>query len=262
MAGEGQILRDAREQKGWDMAKAEDVTKIRVRYLEALEEETYTILPGSTYVKGFLRTYAKHLGLDPEELVSLYKLSEVREPQLKLEAITRAPRKRPQWLKPAALVATGLLALFSVIGIATLSKHEGKTISSEFTPVPLPSAPQEEIAKQAEPNSQPQTQLPTQNPQSVVAAEVEGLTAQLVFTQPCWIVVKVDGQPAIEGTFTQGMTKELKAQDRIELVTVGNAGGVSVTLNGKTLPSLGASSQVVRNVVLKKESLSQVSLLP
>ena len=253
MAGEGQILRDAREQKGWDMVKAEEVTKIRIRYLEALEEENYRILPGTTYIKGFLRTYAKHLGLDAEELLSLYKLSEVREPQPKLESITHTPRKSPHWLKPAALAVTGLLALFIVIGISNLSKHEGKPISTELTS-PLPTAPQEEMAQQPEPAAQPQ--LPAQNPPSVIAAETDGLTAQLVFTQPCWIVVKVDGQPALEGTFTQGMTKELKAKEQIELVTVGNAGGVSVTLNGKTLPSLGASSQVVRNVVLKKESLS------
>lgn len=254
MAGEGQILRNAREQKGWDMVKAEEVTKIRIRYLEALEEENYRILPGTTYIKGFLRTYAKHLGLDAEELLSLYKLSEVREPQPKLESITHTPRKSPHWLKPAALAVTGLLALFIVIGIASFSKHEGKPLASEFTPTPLPTAPQEEKAQPSESNVQPQ--LPAQNPPSVIAAETDGLTAQLVFTQPCWIVVKVDGQPALEGTFTQGMTKELKAKEQIELVTVGNAGGVSVTLNGKTLPSLGASSQVVRNVVLKKESLS------
>lgn len=260
MAGEGQILRDAREQKGWDIAKAEDITKIRIRYLEALEEENYSILPGATYVKGFLKTYAKHLGLDPEELVSLYKLTEVREPQPKLEAFARNPRKRPQWFKPAVLAVTGLLALFIVIGIASLSKDKGKTISPEFTPTPLPSAPQEEMAQQPEPNSQPQ--LPAQNPQSVIAAETDGLIAQLVFTQPCWIVVKVDGQLALEGTFTQGMTKELRAKERIELVTVGNAGGVSVTLNGKTLPSLGASSEVVRNVVLTKETLKQFSTQP
>lgn len=258
MAGEGQILRDAREQKGWDLVKAEDVTKIRIRYLEALEEENYRILPGTTYAKGFLRTYAKHLGLNPEELVSLYKVSEVHEPQPKLESFTHTPRKRPQWLKPVALAVTCLLALFIVIGVANLSQHEGKPNASEFTPTPLPSAPQ--TAQQTEPNVQPQ--VPTQNPQSVIAAETEGLVAQLVFSQPCWIVVKVDGQPALEGTFSQGMTKELKAKDRIELVTVGNASGVSVTLNGKTLPSLGASGEVVRNVVLKKESLSQVSLLP
>lgn len=259
MAGEGQILRDAREEKGWNLRQAEEITKIRIRYLEALEEENYTILPGATYIKGFLRTYAKHLGLDSEEIVALYKASQVIESDFSPESVIHTQRKKPRWLKPALLAATGLVALAIVIGIASLSKPEGKGASPEFTPAPLPTAPQVETAEQQEPSTQPQPNVP---PESTPPTEVEGLQAKLVFTQPVWLIVKVDGQPAIEGTIPQGTTKELIAKDRIELVTVGNAGGVSITLNGKEVPSLGSQGQVVRNVVLKKESISQVSLLP
>jgi cytoskeleton protein RodZ len=260
MAGEGQILRGAREQKGWNIMQAEEITKIRVRYLEALEEENYGILPGSTYIKGFLRTYAKHLGLNSEEIVSLYKSSEVLQTPPKLEPVNQPPRKNPQWLKPVVLAATGLLALIIVIAIANLSSPKNKPNTAEFTPAPLPSAPQVETAKP--PETIPQPQVPAQNPPSLVAAETNELKAQFVFSQPCWLVINVDGKPALEGTFSQGMTKELTAKEQIELVTVGNAGGVSITLNGKTLPSLGTSGQVVRNVFLKKDNLSQVSLLP
>ena len=109
MAGEGQILRQAREQRGWSIQETEEITKIRIRYLQALEDENYRILPGVTYVKGFLRTYAKHLGLNPEELVSLYKSSQVEEPtiiqpQPKLTA--HASQRKPIWMKPAVLAAT------------------------------------------------------------------------------------------------------------------------------------------------------------
>jgi cytoskeleton protein RodZ len=262
MAGEGQILRNAREEKGWSINQAEEVTKIRIRYLEALEAENYAILPGATYIKGFLRTYSKHLGLNSDEIVSLYKASQVNEEQSEFEPVIHVQSKKPQWVKPALAVATGLLALAVVIGIATLSKPEDKTASPQFTPTPLPSAPQVESAQQPETNVQPQAPVqPSQTP-TPTPAEVQGLKAQIVFTEPTWLVVKVDGQPALEGTFQKGITKELTANDRIELVTVGNAGGVSITLNGKAIPSLGASGQVVRNVVLKKDNLTQVSLLP
>ena len=260
MAGEGQILRNAREKKGWDIREAEEVTKIRIRYLEALEGENYSILPGATYVRGFLRTYAKHLGLDSEEIVSLYKSSHAIEPHPNLESVIHKQRKSPQWFKHALLAVTGVLALAIVIVIASLSKPEGKSTSAGFTPSPLPTAPQVDTTQQPETNTQAQSTV--QPPQISAVSEVEGLKVQLVFTQPCWLLVKVDGQPALEGTFSQGMTKELTAKERIEFVTVGNAGGVSITLNGKAIPSLGASSQVVRNVVFTKEKLSQVSLLP
>jgi cytoskeletal protein RodZ len=264
MAGEGQILRDARVQKGWNITQAEDITKIRVRYLEALEEENYRVLPGSTYVKGFLRTYAKHLGLDSEEIISLYKSSEVVEDQPKINSVINTPKKRPQWLRPALFALTGLLTLALVIGIASMSKPGGKDIGTEFTPTPLPSAPSEDTQPaESDPAAEPsQSQPSVQDPSTITAEEIEGLKVQLVFTQKVWLVVHVDGKPALEGTYDQGMTEEVNAKEQIELVNVGNAGGVSITLNGKTLPSLGSQGQVVRNVVLKKETVNQISFQP
>ena len=60
----GNSLREARVRRGIDFAQAELATKIRGKYLRALEEEQFTLLPAQTYVKGFLRTYAEYLGLD------------------------------------------------------------------------------------------------------------------------------------------------------------------------------------------------------
>ncbi len=70
----GEVLRAAREAKGVDLARIERETKIRVRYLTALEEGEYRELPGTVYTKGFLRNYGSYLGLDPEYLVDLYRL--------------------------------------------------------------------------------------------------------------------------------------------------------------------------------------------
>ena len=70
----GEVLRAAREAKGVDLARAERDTKIRERYLSALERGEYRELPGSVYTKGFLRNYGAYLGLDPEYLIDLYRL--------------------------------------------------------------------------------------------------------------------------------------------------------------------------------------------
>ncbi|HHY27216.1 MAG TPA: helix-turn-helix domain-containing protein [Desulfitobacterium dehalogenans] len=260
MAGEGQILRNARVDKGWSLTQAEEVTKIRIRYLEALEEEAYHILPGTTYTKGFLRTYAKHLGISPEEVLERYKASEQQPEKPLIVEPVPPPRKKPQWIKPALVAITGVVALVVVIGIASLSKPQGTNVAPDNIITPLPTAPPEEIAQQ--PENTPPVQTPPQNPQNVIAQENEGVVAQLVFSQPCWIRVNVDGQFAFEGTFTQGATKELRAKEQIELVTVGNAGGLTVTLNGKAWPSLGAQGQVVHNIILKKDTESQVSFVP
>jgi transcriptional regulator with XRE-family HTH domain len=70
----GQALREARTRKRVDMSQVESATKIRAKYLRALENEEWDALPGPTYVKTFLRTYAEYLGLDARSLVEEYKL--------------------------------------------------------------------------------------------------------------------------------------------------------------------------------------------
>jgi cytoskeletal protein RodZ len=70
----GEVLRAAREAKGVDLPRVERDTKIRARYLSAMERGEYRELPGPVYTKGFLRNYGLYLGLDPEYLVDLYRL--------------------------------------------------------------------------------------------------------------------------------------------------------------------------------------------
>ena len=68
----GNSLREARLRQGLEFVEVEQATKIRGKYLRALEDEQFDILPGQTYVKGFLRTYAEYLGLDGELYVDEY----------------------------------------------------------------------------------------------------------------------------------------------------------------------------------------------
>jgi cytoskeleton protein RodZ len=140
-----------------------------------------------------------------------------------------------------------------VIAIPFLS-HSGKTSAdTQYVPAALPSAPKSEPSTPSQSAPEPQS---TQ--QNVEVATTEGLTAQLVFTQPCWIEVKVDGQPPFQATYEAGTSKEVKGISKIELVSVGNAGGLSVTLNGKAYPNLGAAGQVVRNVILTPDTLKSL----
>ncbi|HJP70455.1 MAG TPA: RodZ domain-containing protein [Candidatus Limnocylindria bacterium] len=98
MSGEvhklGEVLRAAREAKGVDLARVERDTKIRERYLVALEGGDYRELPGSVYTKGFLRNYGSYLGLDPEYLIDLYRLE------------TSVAAERPRMPAPPRPIAT------------------------------------------------------------------------------------------------------------------------------------------------------------
>jgi len=248
MAGEGQMLQAAREEKQWSFTYTEEITKIRVRYIQALEEEKYEILPGTTYVKGYLRTYAKQLGLNPDEIISLYNSSATPEPIPVLESPNILVKVRPLWIRPAILGSMAVLAIVLVIAIA-LSQSGNKPIASPYDPVALPSPPQ------AVPITPAPSPPVVPNPANAVAATQEGLTAQLVFTQDCWIEVRIDGQSPFQGLFHAGATKELKGTSKIELVKIGNAAGLSGTLNGKALPSYGDGAKVINNVILTQDTL-------
>lgn len=248
MAGEGQMLQAAREEKQWSFTDTEEITKIRVRYIQALEEEKYEILPGTTYVKGYLRTYAKQLDLNPDEIIALYNSSVTTDPFPVLEAPNILVKVRPLWVRPAIIGSMAFLAIVLVIAIAS-SQPRNKLADPTYAPAALPSAPQAD-------KTMPTPSAVVPSPAKVAATTQDGLTMQLVFTEPCWIKIRVDGQSSLQGTFTAGTSKEVKGTDKIELVSVGNAGGVSVTLNGKAMPSLGKTGAIVNNVVLTKNNLN------
>lgn len=128
MAGIGASLREARMRQRIDITEAEADTKIRGKYLRALENEEWALLPGPTFVKSFLRTYADYLGLDGRTLVEEFKLKYERpEMQAIVPPRPREPgrRQRPRgagngpsgrgrlWLV-LALLAVVLIGLFAI----------------------------------------------------------------------------------------------------------------------------------------------------
>src|SRR5271168_3883894 len=94
MAEIGETLRDARMRAHIDVSEIEAKTKIRAKYLRALENEEWGLLPGPTFVKSFLRTYAQALGLDGKALVEEYRLHHERPSEAMLEPIVSAPHGR------------------------------------------------------------------------------------------------------------------------------------------------------------------------
>jgi cytoskeletal protein RodZ len=105
----GEVLRAAREAKGVDIGRVERETKIRERYLSALERGDYGDLPGSVYTKGFLRNYGTYLGLDPEYLIDLYRL-ETSTPVTERPRMPVPPRPLATRGSRAFVVTPGVIA--------------------------------------------------------------------------------------------------------------------------------------------------------
>jgi cytoskeletal protein RodZ len=104
----GTTLREARMRARIDISEIEAETKIRAKYLRALENEEWDLLPGPTYVKSFLRTYADALGLDGKLLIEEYKLRHERLSDVELQPIA-PPGQRERRRRPRAAISRGWL---------------------------------------------------------------------------------------------------------------------------------------------------------
>jgi transcriptional regulator with XRE-family HTH domain len=121
MAEIGETLRDARMRARIDVSEIEAKTKIRAKYLRALENEEWGLLPGPTFVKSFLRTYAQALGLDGKALVEEYRLSHERPSEAALEPIVSSPQhgrsRAPGGGRAITGPSRGYLAVVGVVGL-------------------------------------------------------------------------------------------------------------------------------------------------
>jgi len=112
MAPLGETLRRARQSRGTSIEDAERVTRIPRKYLEALEQENFSILPAPVYARGFLRSYAGYLGLDPGELLPFFPVGHVDEPRLEPLPEVRQPRT---WSMSGAVAAAAVGALILIV---------------------------------------------------------------------------------------------------------------------------------------------------
>jgi cytoskeleton protein RodZ len=109
----GRKLREAREKHNYSLEQIARDTNISKSYLEALEEENFGVIPGDTYVLGFLRNYGEYLGLNPEELVGLYRNLRIQEQPMPMsELLQGRPRARPR-----SRVLALVLAVAVVVGV-------------------------------------------------------------------------------------------------------------------------------------------------
>ncbi len=148
----GETLREARMRAKIDVSEVEATTKIRAKYLRALENEEWGLLPGPTFVRSFLRTYADYLGLDSKLLVEEYRLRHEHPSELDLAPIApnlgperRAARISPPRLSRGWIIGLSVLAIIAlliVIGSVGGGKSEqGKVATQATTPKAKPGRP-------------------------------------------------------------------------------------------------------------------------
>jgi cytoskeletal protein RodZ len=242
----GERFRAAREQRGLTLSEVAEHIRIRSVYLSAIEEEHWSAIGAPVYIRGFLRTYARYLGLDPEEAVAEFNSSTGGEtpsaaPARSGPIITdyREPRSMAPLLWISGIVALALVGFVIYLyftppkGAPTVAAGAASTAPTAASLGQAPSGPA---------GSPPPSVTPVPSP-GASGGLPQTRTLAIHLSAPSWLRVTVDGNVSIEGTFPAGTTKTFHGKSA--LVRVGNAGGVDITVDGKPIGKLGAAGDVV-----------------
>ncbi len=291
----GADLRAARERLGWPIEAVSAALRIRLPHLEALEEGRIDLLPGNAYAVGFLRTYARTLGLDPDEVARRFK-AEASEVNRRTELVFPAPM--PQRGVPAgAVVLLGVvLAIGAYAGWYRLS-GEGRLPAETVAPVParlaslaeqaVPPPPQAApaapvaIATAAPPAPAPEQAappVPSISPSSAAAAAISPPPAMVAPAAPqeapasdqprivvqatadAWLQVRDrNGGVLLNKILHNGDTWPVPPRPNLVLTT-GNAGGTQLVVDGVATPVPGGSGAVRRDLPLDADLIKDGKL--
>jgi cytoskeleton protein RodZ len=220
----GATLREARMRARIDISEIESETKIRAKYLRALENEEWDLLPGPTYVKSFLRTYADALGLDSRLLLEEYKLRHERLSDIELQPIAPPGRRGPGGGRrsrsgiPRAYVVW-FLVLAVLAGVYLLGKSsKDNGTSKPNQPASTPAAPATSNANKKKSKPAPKY-----------------ARLQILATAPVYVCVKAAGNRTLVNgvTLAAGGHTNAYRSSRFE-VTLGN-GNAKMRVNGRLL---------------------------
>ncbi|HEX9408926.1 MAG TPA: RodZ domain-containing protein [Methylomirabilota bacterium] len=282
MSSLGPYLRGLREAKGMSLDDIARSTRVGRRHLEALESDTFGELPAPVFVKGFIRAYCEFLDSSSEEALGLYRetTGEPAAPHGPLRPLL-APRPRragPLAISIILFVALGVSLFALRLGlqssrkdtstVSTPAKEEARKATASVsassvgkpgadasgTPsaAPTPAAPGASAPAAAlAPSSSPAA--PSASAPAAVEAKPGNHHLIVRAIEPTWLRVQVDEGQVAEELLQTGAVREWNATRRFTL-TVGNAGGVEIDLNGKRMPSLGAKGAVIQRLVLPQES--------
>jgi cytoskeleton protein RodZ len=242
----GATLREARIRARIDIGEVEMRTKIRAKYLRAIENEEWDLLPGPVYVKSFLRTYAEFLGLDARGLLDEYKRRFELSPDAHARPLAAVKRDRereqrrrargPRTPRPPSWAIIALVLVAAGLGLYLIGRGHGSPTPKAIRGV---TPPLRHRSGHRQTGSAPQTATTT-----TVAAVPARATLKLVPTAAVWVCVEsASGARLINGVVEPAGATLPAMRGSELLVTLGNA-NVTVTANGKPYP-LSASAAAI-----------------
>lgn len=262
LASFGEDLRREREIRGISLKEIADATKISKRFLEAIERNDHRMLPAPVFTRGFVREYARYVGLSAEEMVSRYNFAAANDdriekpPPLEKYAampprdITPKPKPKRGIPPPYLLVNRNAISLtvlaVLLAGVAWWAVQNRRGFLELESPATVPVT-----TKAAAPPPGPAPAAQPVPDDSVLRLAIE-------VTGDSWVSLDADGKSVLNDELKRGDRRAYEANDRFRFRTIGNAAGLTLTLNGARIPPLGGDGDVVKNRIFDRESLRKL----
>ncbi len=240
----GSYLRALRRARGCSLEEMARATKVSLPQLEALESDSFSDLPAAVFVKGFIRAYCDFLGEPSEEPLRRFRDLAGKRPAP--ERSTPAAAREPGWSTSPIVISLLLLLVFGggLLAVNLGVKRGPKPAVSE--------APAVSVKAPSAPATRTETGDSTTPPVTPTAAPAENPNTQRLVVkaiEETWIRIQPDDGHPVEELLPPGSTREWTAQKHF-LLTIGNAGGIQIELNGQPMPPLGARGAVIRQLQL------------
>ena len=251
----GEYLKRVREACGYSLDDVAGITKINLRYLEAIEQDEFAKIPGEIFCHGFIRSYAKCIGISEEEISRRIRETSKTEPQAvhtenqDNQAIRNAVNKpgKARIILPVAVgvILTALLLILFTGGRDSETIRNSKELNelkelNEIKDVGIKDVPAE--------SSEVQT--------LVEQEKVEPVVLKIYARELTWISARIDDKETKEVLLKPGEGVMWNGESKV-IITAGNAGGIDLDVNGKTLDPLGRSGEVIRNAVITSAGVSK-----
>ena len=240
----GSTLREARVRRKLTLQQVEEDTKIRVKYVQAMENEDFDIIPSPTYVKGFLRTYSEYLGLDPRMILDEYRSRFMpdQEPEpFGGSSVLGRPRRQRRRSNLAFVAVAALLVLALIWILGRTGGGEGTVAPPIAVGTPTPSA----------------STSPSIKPTKTVVP-VSGALLAVLAQERCWLEVRragATGTVLYAATLPAGAVKRFHDAQAL-YVRFGNPPGVRVKVNGG--PARGLATTAATSYLVTKDGMRRL----
>ena len=251
----GAYLRKGRERSGLSVEAVSAGSRIVPRLVDALESDRQDLLPAPVYVRGFIRAYCEQIGADADEALRLYDDQVAPPPPLTVDAPPPASRPLPVLRGRGRVAVVSVMAVgLGIAGIFMLGRRQPDAGASRGAGAATTASSR--AVPPAERATSPRAPAPAAAPPAAPASSVPEPVERVLLMRAIdttWVRVQPDGAGPTEETLSPGAVREWRSPGRFH-VTLGNAGGVELELDGRALPVLGARGQVVRDVTVPGET--------